>query len=53
MLPSIGSYQLKPFDIPIDALYNFMLKNFADNQPKNMRYYYVIQDRLINLIENL
>ena len=51
MIPSIGSYQFRPIDISAKELYGFMLQHFRDGQPESMRYYYVVHDCLMNLIE--
>jgi len=51
MAPSIGSYQLKPYDISADELYGFMLRHFKDGRPENIRYYYTIHDYLMDLLE--
>ena len=51
MTPSVGSYQMNPHDISIDDLYRFMLEHFRDGRPENMRYYYVVHDCLMDLIE--
>lgn len=51
MTPSIGSYQFKPNDISAEKLYGFMLQHFRDGRPESMRYYYVVHDRLMDLIE--
>lgn len=51
MVPSIGSYKFKPYDIPADELYGFMLRHFKEGTPDSMRYYYTIHDYLMDLIE--
>ncbi len=51
MAPSIGSYQFKPYDISTDELYGFMLRHFQDGKPKSIRYYYMIHDYLMDLLE--
>lgn len=53
MIPLIGSYRFYPFEIPIDKLQNFMVQNFPDESPQNMRFYHTIHDRLMDLIEQL
>lgn len=53
MVPSVGNYQLKPCDISADALHKFMLQHFGNGRPESMRYYYVIHDYLMDLIEEI
>ena len=51
MAPSIGSYQLKPVSIPIDSLLELMTRYFQNDEPENMRFYYVVHDDLMELAE--
>lgn len=51
MVPSVGEYRLYPATISASALISFMHDYFCDYQPKNVRYYYTLHDRLMNLIE--
>lgn len=51
MAPSIGSYQFVPHDITTDELFEFVLQHFRDERPESMRYYYVVHDQLMDLIE--
>lgn len=51
MVPLVGSYQFTSCDISIDELHEIMCRFFHDGEPKNMRYYYVIHDYLMDLIE--
>lgn len=51
MAPSIGNYQLKPLSIPIDSLLSLMTRHFQNDEPENMRFYYVVHDNLMELAE--
>ena len=51
MVPTIGSYQLEPHDIPVNELYRFVMQHFHNEQPKSMHFYYTIHDYLMDLVE--
>lgn len=51
MVPAVGGYGLSPKPIEVDELLKLMKRHFADNDPENMRYYYVVHDKLMDLLE--
>lgn len=51
MVPSIGDYALIKKHIELDTLIRFINYHFKDNNGQNMRYYYVIHDLLMDLLE--
>ena len=51
MVPTIGGYQLIPRAISVEALQYLVCKHFRNDKPENMRYYYVVHDQLMDLIE--
>lgn len=51
MVPSIGDYTLVRKPIAVDALMKLLSYHFKDNDPENMRYYYVVHDELMDLLE--
>ena len=51
MAPDIGGYQLSPRNISAEALQEFICEHFGNGEPEDMRYYYVIHDKLMDLIE--
>ncbi len=51
MVPAIGGYTLSKKSIEVDALLQLMKRYFDDNDPENMRYYYVVHDKLMDLLE--
>ena len=51
MTPSIGGYNLVKKAVDIDALRDLIYRYFKDGDPENMRYYYVVHDELMDLIE--
>lgn len=51
MAPSIGSYQLKPYDISAKNLYKFMLRHFHNKELNSIHCYYTIHDNLMDLLE--
>lgn len=50
MMPSVGQYSLKPIEVKIEQMKKFLLQNFADNEPKEIQYYYTIHDELRDLL---
>ena len=51
MAPSIGGYTLVRKSIEVDSLMQLISRYFKDNDPENMRFYYVVHDKLMNLLE--
>lgn len=51
MKPMVGTYSFNPCDISIDGLEEFIRKQFPANRPGDMRFYYVVHDHLMDLIE--
>lgn len=51
MVPSVGEYQLCPNGISVQSLHALIEKHFQDNEPENMRYYYVVHDELMELLD--
>ena len=51
MIPEIGGYRVVPKHINVTQLKVFMFKHFSGNQPETIRYYDVIQDYLLDLLE--
>lgn len=51
MVPDIGGYFLIPKSVEVDAILSLIKRRFADNDPENMRYYYVIHDELMDMLE--
>lgn len=51
MIPSIGNYQLIPVIIPIDSLLSLIARHFRSDKPENMRFYYVVHNKLMDIIE--
>lgn len=52
MVPDIGGYKLSKKSVEVDALIKLIKYHFDDNEPENMRYYYVVHDELMDLLEN-
>lgn len=52
MIPSVGEYKLTPFSIEPGVLKKLIKKYFNNNEPENIRFYYMIHDDLIDLIES-
>lgn len=53
MAPSIGTYEQKALPIDAAQLKMFMLEHFEDEEPKSMRYYYVVHDELMDILEGV
>lgn len=51
MAPSIGGYTLVRKPIEINSLMQLISCHFEDNNPEDMRYYYVVHDKLMDLLE--
>ena len=51
MTPDIGEYTLSKKSIEVDELIQLIKDHFDDNDPENMRYYYVVHDELMDLLE--
>ena len=51
MVPAIGGYTLSKKSIEVDALLQLIKYHFDENEPENMRYYYVVHDELMDLLE--
>lgn len=52
MRPMIGKYELFPQPIAIQSLIDLINQNFNHDEPEDMRYYYVIHDQLMELLDN-
>lgn len=50
-IPSIGKYNLSRNAISIERLKNLVDKHFRNNAPEGMRYYYVVHDELMDILE--
>ena len=51
MTPVIGEYALSKKPIEASELMQLIEYYFTDNRPKDMRYYYVVHDELMDLLE--
>lgn len=51
MMPSIGQYLLKPIDVKIEKIKQFLIRKFDDSQPEKIRYYHTIHDEFKDLFE--
>lgn len=49
-LPVIGKYQLQIKSINTENLLSFIIRNFQNDKPQDIRYYYVVQDELMTII---
>lgn len=49
MVPAIGEYKLMKRPIEFHTLMHFLGSNFT--RPEKMRYYYVVHDELMDLLE--
>lgn len=53
MTPAIGTYEQKALPIDVTQLKRFMLEHFEDEEPESMRYYYVVHDELMDILEEV
>lgn len=51
MRHSTGKFCLKPVLVETDKLLSFIYQNFNHGEPLNMRYYHVVQDHFLELID--
>lgn len=51
MTPFIGGYQLMPQRVSVDSLLLLIDRYFRNGTPENIRYYYVVHDELMDIIE--
>lgn len=49
--PVIGEYGLVRRLVEINKLKSFMNRHFADNTPENIRFYHVVHDKLMDILE--
>lgn len=52
MTPQIGKYELKPTLLNVKKLQLFILKNFDDDIPENIRFYSVILNEFLDMINS-
>lgn len=50
IIPSIGEYKLKRKPINLETLTNFVETDLNDKRLNDIRFYHVVQDRLMNLV---
>lgn len=51
MSHNTGEFCLKPILVETDKLLSFIYQNFNHGEPLNMRYYHVVQDHFLELID--
>lgn len=50
MIPVVGGYELKPTDIPVEELFALLNYHFEDDDPEDIRYYYVVHDEMMDIL---
>ena len=51
MQPEVGTYTLKPYNVKIEKIKRLIARHFRDKEPENIRYYYTIHDKLMEIID--
>lgn len=50
MLPVVGEYELKPRNISVEDIFQLFQYHFDDDEPKDIRYYYVVHDEMMDIL---
>lgn len=50
MVPVVGGYELIPKSISVDEIASLLQYHFDDDEPEDIRYYYVVHDEMMDML---